>query len=319
MKKYSLTHLTDRDLRSGLVAAIAQDRASTVRVLAHVAEFDERKLYLPAAYPSMIDYCERELHLSRSAAYKRITVARCGRDFPDLFANKTRAELELILAQRFPQPDVPTSIRAIGNKTPVASNPQLAPGRVNPANSSGSLLVEGPAPPSPPPRVAPLAPKRFELRVTIDEETHELLRVAQELSGHQIPSRDVARILRLALKEYVATCQKRKFAATNKPRTTRRRTASKRHIPSAVQREVWKRDQGQCTFVSDDGRRCPARHRLEYDHIEPVARGGEATVSNIRLRCRAHNQYAAECAFGSGFMNDRRRGAGDDHAPAIGP
>jgi hypothetical protein len=45
---------------------------------------------------------------------------------------------------------------------------------------------------------------------------------------------------------------------------------------------------------------------LEFDHIEAVARGGEATAENVRLRCRAHNQHAAECTFGSGFMSDKR-------------
>ena len=45
---------------------------------------------------------------------------------------------------------------------------------------------------------------------------------------------------------------------------------------------------------------------LEFDHVEEVARGGRASVTGIRLRCRAHNQYGAECAFGAGFMRERR-------------
>jgi hypothetical protein len=48
---------------------------------------------------------------------------------------------------------------------------------------------------------------------------------------------------------------------------------------------------------------------LEFDHIEEVARGGEASVNGIRLRCRAHNQYAAECTFGAGFMREKREAA----------
>ena len=61
--------------------------------------------------------------------------------------------------------------------------------------------------------------------------------------------------------------------------------------------------------MSDAGNRCPARTRLEFDHADPVARGGQATVERMRLRCRAHNQYAAECAFGAGFMERKRREA----------
>jgi hypothetical protein len=61
--------------------------------------------------------------------------------------------------------------------------------------------------------------------------------------------------------------------------------------------------------VSETGRRCPARARLEFDHVQEVARGGEASVAGIRLRCRAHNQYGAERTFGAAFMRHKRRGA----------
>ena len=74
------------------------------------------------------------------------------------------------------------------------------------------------------------------------------------------------------------------------------------------------RDGGRCTFTSDNGRRCPATTRLEFDHIEPVARGGQATAENVRLRCKAHNQYEAEQTFGAGFMSRKREEA--QHARA---
>jgi hypothetical protein len=41
--------------------------------------------------------------------------------------------------------------------------------------------------------------------------------------------------------------------------------------------------------VSSTGHRCEARTMLEFDHIDPVARGGQATVEGMRLRCRTHN------------------------------
>jgi hypothetical protein len=82
--------------------------------------------------------------------------------------------------------------------------------------------------------------------------------------------------------------------------------ASSRHVPAHVRRVVWERDRGQCTFVGDTGHRCGARTWLEFDHVEPVARGGRATIETIRLRCRAHNQYEAERVFGAGFMRAKR-------------
>ena len=61
--------------------------------------------------------------------------------------------------------------------------------------------------------------------------------------------------------------------------------------------------------MSEAGHRCPARKRLEFDHVQEVARGGRATEANLRLRCRAHNQYGAECTFGAGFMRQKREEA----------
>jgi 5-methylcytosine-specific restriction endonuclease McrA len=72
-----------------------------------------------------------------------------------------------------------------------------------------------------------------------------------------------------------------------------------RYIPANVRRVVWQRDEGQCTFVSEEGRRCASRHFLQMDHVTPFALGGGAFVSNLRLRCAAHNTLHAEYSFGS--------------------
>ena len=64
-----------------------------------------------------------------------------------------------------------------------------------------------------------------------------------------------------------------------------------RYIPVAVKREVWRRDQGCCSYVDrHSGRRCGSRYRLEIDHIVPFALGGGAEPANLRLRCEAHHR-----------------------------
>ena len=65
-----------------------------------------------------------------------------------------------------------------------------------------------------------------------------------------------------------------------------------RYIPAAVRREVWRRDQGCCSYVArHSGRRCGSRYRLEIDHIVPFALGGGAEPGNLTLRCRSHHRY----------------------------
>jgi len=64
-----------------------------------------------------------------------------------------------------------------------------------------------------------------------------------------------------------------------------------RYIPVAVKREVWRRDQGCCSYVDPhSGRRCGSRYRLEIDHIVPFALGGGAEPGDLRLLCEAHHR-----------------------------
>ena len=85
--------------------------------------------------------------------------------------------------------------------------------------------------------------------------------------------------------------------------------SASRYIPAATRRAVERRDGGQCTFISDDGVRCTARHYLEMDHVLPFAWGGGHEVDNLRLLCRAHNQLMSEDLMGKAFMERMRADA----------
>jgi hypothetical protein len=81
-------------------------------------------------------------------------------------------------------------------------------------------------------------------------------------------------------------------------REVRKPGRASRHIPREVQREVWRRDGGQCAFVSPTGRRCTERTFVAFHHIDPYAMQGPPTVKNISPRCWSHNHYEAELIFG---------------------
>jgi hypothetical protein len=355
-------HLSNHRLQGELVTVVSQDCNISARMLGLIAEFDARKLYRQAGYESMYLYCVRELRMSEDVACKRICAARAARKFPAIFAavaegrlhltavvmlapnltaenaesllaaatHKTKANIELLLAQHFPRPDVPTLIHVVP-PAPVTDQSGLdlsgdpvissAPGRIDPPvvpNSpaqAGSVPAPIPAPAPPRAKPIPLSPGRFALQVTVDQATHDQLRYAQSLLGHAVPSGDVAEVLKRALDALVEKLEKQKFAKSDRSRP-QRVAARGRHIPAAVRKTIWERDGGQCTFVSENGKRCESRSRIEFDHIEPVARGGRATVKGIRLRCRAHNQYTAECTFGEAFMSGKRQGSLERATPA---
>lgn len=80
-----------------------------------------------------------------------------------------------------------------------------------------------------------------------------------------------------------------------------------RYISSAVRMTVWMRDGGSCGYTNaENGERCGSRHQLELDHEKPFAHGGKNTVENLRLRCRAHNQWLAVQNFGHSAGKFRR-------------
>ncbi|HMC34343.1 MAG TPA: HNH endonuclease, partial [Myxococcales bacterium] len=84
--------------------------------------------------------------------------------------------------------------------------------------------------------------------------------------------------------------------------------SSSRHIPAAIQREVFARDAGRCTFTDEHGKRCAETGALEFDHLDGFARTQLHRADRIRLLCRPHNQHAAERMYGRAFM-ERARGA----------
>src|SRR5258706_35542 len=91
----SLAHLTDAVLIRQLTSLVHQDRASTANLIAHLAEVDLRRLYLPAGYPSMHAFCVERLRFSDDAAYRRIRAARAARQFPAFFTAVSDGRLNL--------------------------------------------------------------------------------------------------------------------------------------------------------------------------------------------------------------------------------
>jgi 5-methylcytosine-specific restriction endonuclease McrA len=337
MNPYLLPHLGNGALRSGMVAAVPKFHLASATVIAHLAEFDARRLYVPEGYPSMARFCVGELGLTEQVALKLIRVGRTALQFPDIFlaladgrlnstavimlapwltrenaaevlaaaARKSNEEIRQLLAERFPKPDVPLRLETVAAP---ALSVQTVEQAVGCGGSVDEVSAQTPQTPAPRPTVAPLAPDRYGVRFTMGQATHEAMRLVEQLLGRRVTSDDMDEALGQGFKAMAAAIEKRKFAATDRPRSQRKASRG-RHIPAEVKRAIRQRDQGRCTFVAESGRRCEARSHLEFDHVMPVARGGKATLDNLRLHCRAHNLYEAERAFGAGFMHEKRERA----------
>lgn len=198
--------------------------------------------------------------------------------------------------------------QGLDSPEPALMIPQHAVRHVAP---SPDLATQAPATPT---TTVPARLPEPAVMIALEKRVHEKLQYLRSLLSHSLPSD--SQVIERALDELIPKAEKAKFAATDKPRVPRREALGPHYIPAEVRRAVWSRDGGQCTSVGDGGKRCDERQFLEYDHIDPVARGGKATVENIRLRCSSHNQYEAEKAFGAAFMENKREQARQARAEA---
>jgi hypothetical protein len=201
--------------------------------------------------------------------------------------------------------------------------------------------------PSAPPRTTsePLSADLRRLHVTVSKRFMAKLEAARDALSHSHPGADAEAILEAGLDLLIERASKRR--GCTRPKAEKRTPAvggerpgpvkgsaatdgsvhddpaetgaglggaprlglgSLRFVPAAVKREVWLRDGGRCQFRLENGELCGSTHRLQFDHVRPVALGGQSTVDNIRLTCAPHNLLAARRVFGDALM--------DRYAPA---
>jgi hypothetical protein len=343
----SLQGVSDADLLVELQRLAGCEREATVHVIAALMEVEARRLHLGEGCGSLFVYCTDVLHFSEHAAYLRIEAARTAQRFPDVLErlangsltlttigllkphltadnhgelleaarHKSKRDVEKMIAALRPLPAVPSTVRkvpapkAVEPAVPVASETaaQASAERIDHTPEAGaapSALATRPA------IVTPLAPERYKVQVTISREAHDKMRRAQELLRHSIPNGDPAAIVERALSLLVDDLERKRCAAAKNPRPAIPATSGSRHVPAAVKRAVWARDEGRCAFVGARGR-CLEHGFLELHHVVPFADGGATDAANLQLRCRAHNAFEAEKWFGAVERQDRPEVPGD--------
>ena len=230
--------------------------------------------------------------------------------------HRSRRQIEELIAEIAPRPDVPAMVRKLSEKR---SGVGLGQGSVQVPILE--LRPDGVAAPAPPvslisPRVVqPLSPGRYKVQFTASAELQRKLERLQALMGSKGRDGDLATVIEQAVTEKLERLEAHRFVRSKAPRkgpakpdpTQTTPSPTSRHIPAAVQRTVRERDGGRCRYVDDHGRRCKERDHLQFHHRHPFGLGGEHSVENIRLMCRAHNAYLAECDYGRDAMARHRR------------
>jgi hypothetical protein len=315
MKVNIPSHLSDAALVAEVKSLARCERQAIAQLIAYLAEFDDRRLYRGAGFSSLFTYCFLNLTTVRILA-SHVTAD----NQHELFAaasGKSRHQVEELVARYDPRPDVPSSVRRLPPPRPIPEPPR-APATISATGTplSGVTLppptVATASVPAPGrrPLVSPVAPDRYEIRFTASAGTCEKLRLAQDILRHAVTTADPAEIIDRALTVLLDQLARKRFAATERPRVSHGTAPGSRDIAAKVRRTVWLRDGGRCAFTAKGGHRCNERAFVEFHHLDPHGFGGEATVENLELRCRAHNLYEAELFYGRRNPGERSTRSG---------
>jgi hypothetical protein len=243
--------------------------------------------------------------------------------------HKTKRQIEELIAELAPRAEAPSLIRKLpdrqGTKA-AASTDGLGADRD--LSGAAAPAADHVAPPpaelgldrvksssvhrqARPAVLKPIAPDRYKVQFTAGAGLRDKLERLQALMRSAVPDGDLAKIIDLAVTEKLERLEAKRFAKTKAPRKTlveTDTTPKSRHIPAAVRRAVFERDEGRCTYVDARGRRCKSRDRLEFHHhARPFGRGGDHSRDNVRLACRTHNTLMAEQDYGREKMARYRR------------
>jgi hypothetical protein len=265
------------------------------------------------------------LCLSSVVELSRVMTAENAAEVLPRFFHASKQEARAVAAELAPR-DVPparvvvtavpparAAVSALPSSSPALDLEQpFHPGEVPPVSVASTPRLAAPPAPS---TVEPLTADLRRLHVTVSKRFTEKLEAARDALSHSHPGADVETILEAGLDLLLERAAKRKGLVKRPrpaavPAAAAVESANPRHVPAAVRREVFLRDEGKCQWPLADGGICGSTHRVELDHIVPVGRGGRSTASQMRTLCRFHNDLAAREVYGDELMDRFTRGAG---------
>jgi hypothetical protein len=286
------SQVSDKLLLALMPTLVRAERVSVAEVIEHLVEIDRRRLFLDQACGSLSAYCSERLGYSEDEAGKRVRVTRLASRLPQVLdelrsgaihltglfllahhltqenyeavmseaRGQSRRRIEQLIAARAPKPDVPQRLCQLPEQTLLAraalTNGQGAaascPGtgaEPEPGTAASGLAAAEPG------KLAPLSAARWSVQFTASAELRDKIEKARELLSHALPSGDLASLFERALDELIERETKRRLGA-DKPRQRRPLSPGSRHVPLEVARQVWQRDDYQCTFIDTQGPRC---------------------------------------------------------------
>jgi hypothetical protein len=273
----NLKHVTDKTLLEDLKMLVANERIFLTKILHHLREVDDRKLYSDLKFSSLFEYAMKELGYSEASASRRIQAARLLKQIPTIEKKIESGALSLSNLAKAQRSFLSNNINDPKDKKAILTKIENMSAR----QCEKELLGLIPTKPLPPETLKPITADFNQLKINISDETLQLMTDAKNLMGLSHINDEF--ISKLTI-EALTSLKKKKFKFTDSPHSTEQNPES-RYLTHRTKRDVAATSNGVCE-------NCGSLFMLKFDHIQAYALGGKTETKNLRLLCFHCNQRA---------------------------
>jgi hypothetical protein len=299
-----LQQLSDKELLSTIKTLATKEKELTLLVIEHLEEIGRRRLFADLGFSSLFAYCTKHLGYSDSEAYYRINDMKLTASIPKAKEKIKTGELSLTNASQ-----VYSTIKKIekfeheektkekikdqaitlpekfekSEKLSVELSEKLITEVIGKSKREAEFILNGYSE----------KPEAKKIKMEVSIEAYQNFEQYRKDHG-SFSDEEIIHLLFKQLNEKNSEKIPLK-KASNKMTLPK----NSRYISISIKEKLKKRSGNCCEYISPiTGLRCSEKRGLEFDHIQPFAKGGTNDIRNLRLICRPHNQRFAIQEFG---------------------
>jgi hypothetical protein len=272
---------------------LKKERMSFEHTNWHFQEIQTRKLFLEFGYDTLAKMLIGHYGFCEFSAFQRVRVLNLVEELPEIAESINSGELSLSnldKAQGFiklhekKNHEVLLSheklelIEKLKNKTTKEVKEYFA--KINPVTSL------------PADQTKYLNDTHVQITWTLEKELLEKLEHLKSLISHEKLNPTGNELMSLMLTETIKTLEKKRgIFFKPEARASDKKSANSRYIARIVKQTSLHRANHQCEHRHPNGKRCPSKFQLQFDHIKAFSKGGSTEANNIQVLCRIHNAY----------------------------
>jgi 5-methylcytosine-specific restriction endonuclease McrA len=281
--------LTDREVEEWLCRSAKSEKSALRDVLLAIGEVEARQLHLKRGHGSLYSYL-KNFGYDSGSAQRRIDAARLCRD--------VQGTLERICSGSLSFSQVEAIQRGIKMSSKTGAVPLTAKAElvslvsVSPAAQANAVVADF---------FGFALPKRTVVReqgggfvrvaITFRSDTWTIIEHCRNLLGHIVADGELSEVFHQVSHFYECKNDPGRDCSNSDAEVTLQHLYGA--LPDKVRRFVFQRDK-VCQYTDEEsGRQCGSKFRREVDHIIPRYEGGSNDPANLRLLCRAHNQFVS--------------------------